>query len=67
MRLPGLPLLDNPYQQGIDENVVRRVLHKLAQAARDTGTQVISTQAHPPHADTKTSRVIPMPRVYAAP
>ncbi|MGW8729234.1 hypothetical protein ACWGNF_24790 [Streptomyces sp. NPDC055808] len=64
---PGLLLLDNPYQQGIDENVVRRVLHKLAQAARDTGTQVISTQAHPPHADSKTTRVIPMPRVYAAP
>ncbi|MGW1942381.1 hypothetical protein [Streptomyces goshikiensis] len=64
---PGLLLLDNPYQQGIDENVVRRVLHKLAQAARDTGTQVISTQAHPPQADAKTIRVIPMPRVYAAP
>ncbi|MET9466556.1 hypothetical protein ABZY44_17465 [Streptomyces sp. NPDC006544] len=64
---PGLLLLDNPYQQGIDENVVRRVLHKLAQAARDTGTQVISTQAHPPKADAKAIRMIPMPRVYAAP
>ncbi|MGC0400461.1 hypothetical protein RKD27_003105 [Streptomyces sp. SAI-126] len=64
---PGLLLLDNPYQQGIDENVVRRVLHILAQAARDTGTQVISTQALTPPADPKTIRVIPMPRVYAAP
>ncbi|GGW13075.1 hypothetical protein GCM10018980_76370 [Streptomyces capoamus] len=64
---PGLLLLDNPYQQGIEEDVVRRVLHKLAQAASETGTQIISTQAPKPPAGSKTIRVIPMPRVYAAP
>jgi hypothetical protein len=64
---PGLLLLDNPYQQGIDENVVRRVLHMFAQAASETGTQVISTQALTPPASPETIRVIPMPRVYAAP
>ncbi|MFC7978893.1 hypothetical protein ACPCAE_00855 [Streptomyces cinereoruber] len=64
---PGLLLLDNPYQQGIDENVVRRVLRTLAQAASETGTQVISTQALTPPADPKTIRVLSMPRAYAAP
>ncbi|WP_420082820.1 hypothetical protein ACN6AT_37505 (plasmid) [Streptomyces sp. JL4002] len=63
----GLLLLDNPYQQGIDESVVRRVLHMLAQAASETGTQVISTQALPPPSDPKTIRVISMPQAYAAP
>ncbi|MFF1594698.1 hypothetical protein ACFVY0_42520 [Streptomyces sp. NPDC058286] len=41
---PGVLLLDNPYQQGIDEHIVIDVLTKLAQAAEETGTQVISTQ-----------------------
>ncbi|MFE5556719.1 hypothetical protein [Streptomyces sp. NPDC056544] len=66
---PGLLLLDNPYQQGIDESVVRRVLHMLAQAASETGTQVISTQALTPPSDPKTVRVTPIcrRRTYAAP
>lgn len=44
---PGLLLLDNPYQQGIDNDVVRSALKDLATAAQLTGTQVISTQALP--------------------
>ncbi|MFF4874180.1 hypothetical protein [Streptomyces sp. NPDC000961] len=64
---PGLLLLDNPYQQGIDQNVVRRVLLKLADAAQETGSQVISTQAVEPPMNPRTIRQIPMPTVYAAP
>ncbi|MEV6319339.1 hypothetical protein [Streptomyces sp. NPDC051776] len=64
---PGLLLLDNPYQQGIARDVVRSALIELAEAARDTGTQVISTQtARAPHAP-DIIRGIDMPRVYAAP
>ncbi|MFE0738832.1 hypothetical protein [Streptomyces sp. NPDC058855] len=63
----GLLLLDNPYQQGIDQNVVRRVLMKLAEAAEETGTQVISTQAVTPPKDPRRIREITMPTVYAAP
>ncbi|MEU4134453.1 hypothetical protein [Streptomyces wuyuanensis] len=64
---PGLLLLDNPYQQGINPAVVRRVLEDLATAARDTGTQVISTQALQPPRNPATIRQIEMPNVYAAP
>jgi hypothetical protein len=64
---PGLLLLDNPYQQGINPAVVRRVLEDLATAARDTRTQVISTQALQPPRNPATIRQIEMPNVYAAP
>lgn len=64
---PGFLLLDNPYQQGIDQSIVGRVLLKLADAARETGTQVISTQAVTPPKNPQTIRQIPMPTVYAAP
>lgn len=64
---PGLLLLDNPYQQGIDPSVVQTVLKDLAEAARLTGTQVITTQATPaPHHPT-TIQEIKMPKVYEAP
>ncbi|MEV0449232.1 hypothetical protein [Streptomyces sp. NPDC050600] len=64
---PGLLLLDIPFQQGIDQDVVRHVLMKLAAAALETGTQVISTQAVTPPRDPQTIREIAMPTVYAAP
>ncbi|WP_413116252.1 hypothetical protein ACK1X7_37095 [Streptomyces sp. CY1] len=67
---PGLLLLDNPYQQGIDEHIVMDVLTKVAQAAEDTGTQVISTQQlvqpRPPRG-INTIRELLMPNVYATP
>lgn len=64
---PGLLLLDNPHQQGIAHDVVRQALTELAGAARDTGTQVISTQTLRPPNDPETIREIAMPKVYAAP
>jgi phage host-nuclease inhibitor protein Gam len=64
---PGLLLLDNPYQQGIDATVVDNVLHDLATAARATGTQIISTQAVPTPRDSATIREIHMPREYETP
>ncbi|MFI0091813.1 hypothetical protein [Streptomyces bobili] len=64
---PGLLLLDNPHQQGIAPDVVRQALTELAAAARDTGTQVISTQTLRPPNNPETIREIAMPKVYAAP
>jgi len=64
---PGLLMLDNPYQQGIDPDVVRTVLKDLALAAQITGTQVISTQALLPPSDPQTIREIKMSKVYEAP
>ncbi|WP_406405327.1 hypothetical protein [Streptomyces sp. NBC_01643] len=66
---PGCLILDNPYQQGIDEHIVMRVLTTIAQAAEETGTQVISTQqlVQPKPPTIPAIRTIPMPNVYAAP
>lgn len=64
---PGLLLVDNPYQQGIDTAVVDNVLRDLATAARATGTQIISTQAVPVPRDSATIREIHMPREYETP
>ncbi|MFI9004278.1 hypothetical protein [Streptomyces sp. NPDC053541] len=66
-RVPGFLLLDNPCQQGIAPSVVQRVLLQLADAARETGTQIISTQAVTPPGSSPSIRQIPMPTVYAAP
>ncbi|MFD9396190.1 hypothetical protein ACFWBB_37260 [Streptomyces sp. NPDC060000] len=67
---PGLLLLDNPYQQGVDEHVVIDVLTRIADAAENTGTQVISTQQlvqpRPPR-DRGSIRELVMPNVYATP
>ncbi|MER7112049.1 hypothetical protein [Streptomyces sp. NPDC000229] len=64
---PRLLLLDNPYQQGIDTTAVDDVLQDLANAARATGTQVISTQALPVPRDPATIREIHMLRECEAP
>jgi hypothetical protein len=64
---PGPLLLDNPYQQGIAHAVVRQALTELAQAAHDTGTQVISTQTPRAPAAPETIHEIRMPKTYAAP
>lgn len=42
---PGLLILDNPYQQGIDAAVVAAALNRLGSAAADLGVQLIVTQA----------------------
>lgn len=62
---PGLLILDNPYQQGIDAAVVQSALKDLAGAARATGSQVISTQAIPAR-KLANAREIRMPNVYEA-
>ncbi|MFE5030044.1 hypothetical protein ACFRAO_43865 [Streptomyces sp. NPDC056656] len=64
---PGVLLLDNPYQQGIDDDVVRNVLTEIAEAAHETGTQVISTQVPEPPTNPDTIQVLRMPNVYATP
>ncbi|MGW7197661.1 hypothetical protein [Streptomyces chryseus] len=64
---PGLLMLDNPYQQVIAADVVRQALTELAEAARPTGTQVISTQTLRPPSVPETIREIPMPRGRATP
>lgn len=64
---PGLLLLDNPYQQGIAAGVVQQALIELAEAARATGTQIISTQTLRPPRARHTIREIPMLQVYDTP
>ncbi|CAM5660531.1 hypothetical protein [Streptomyces griseorubiginosus] len=64
---PGLLMLDNPYQQGLEPDVVRAILKDMASAAHMTGTQIISTQALPTPRDPQTIREIKMPKVYEAP
>jgi hypothetical protein len=63
----GLLLLDNPYQHGIDPQVVGAVLQDLGAAAVATGAQVISTQALPAPQASEIIREIKMPAVYEAP
>ncbi|MGV4988940.1 hypothetical protein [Streptomyces sp. NRAIS3] len=63
---PGLLMLDNPYQQGIDASVIKSVLQDLGEAAQATGTQVITTQALPASLRGENVRHIHMPQVYEA-
>ncbi|MEU6347515.1 hypothetical protein ABZ883_42105 [Streptomyces sp. NPDC046977] len=63
---PGLLMLDNPYQQGIDAGVIQSVLQDLGEAAQATGTQVITTQALPQSLRGEGARHIKMPHVYEA-
>ncbi|WP_381562701.1 hypothetical protein [Streptomyces eurythermus] len=63
---PGFLMLDNPYQQGIDADVIKSVLHDFAEAAEITGTQVITTQALPETLNGDNIRHIKMSQVYEA-
>ncbi|MBV6701936.1 hypothetical protein KV557_33350 [Kitasatospora aureofaciens] len=61
---PGLLMLDNPFQQGIADEVVHGVLRDIAEAARETGSQVISTQAVPVPGPAASIRQIRMQKTY---
>ncbi|ROR33852.1 hypothetical protein [Kitasatospora cineracea] len=61
---PGLLMLDNPFQQGIANEVVHGVLRDIAKAAEETGAQVISTQAVPVPGAMKTIKQIRMRTAY---
>ncbi|GGV48095.1 hypothetical protein GCM10010495_77390 [Kitasatospora herbaricolor] len=61
---PGLLMLDNPFQHGIANEVVHGVLRDIAEAARQTGAQVISTQAVPVPSPAASIKQIRMPRTY---
>ncbi|MFZ3572310.1 hypothetical protein ACOKM5_35870 [Streptomyces sp. BH097] len=63
---PGLLMLDNPFQQGIDANVIKSGLQDLGQAAQATGAQVITTQALSETITGEHVRHIQMPQVYEA-
>ncbi|NHC12571.1 hypothetical protein [Motilibacter deserti] len=61
---PGLLLLDNPYQHGLPDARVEVALRLLFDAALETRTQVVSTQAKPVRGAMKAAHVIRMPREY---
>jgi hypothetical protein len=42
---PGLMILDNPYQQGISDDVIAEALDRFSTTARELGVQVIATVA----------------------
>jgi hypothetical protein len=43
--MPGLLLLDNPYQQGLSAGLVIDAISRIANAAQQLGAQVVLTQA----------------------
>ncbi|MEV1025626.1 hypothetical protein [Streptomyces sp. NPDC050264] len=63
---PGLLMLDNTYQHGIDANVIKSVLQDLGHAAQATGTRVITNRAPSETIQGENVRHIEMPRVYEA-
>jgi hypothetical protein len=62
---PGVLLLDNPYQQGLTDEVVSAAVARIADAANDVGAQVLLTQARPVGAITAPYVEIPMSREFA--
>lgn len=63
---PGVLLLDNPYQQGIPPDEVKRALAIIGRAAAATGSQVVVTQTRPARDMTVTHTEIRMQKVYDA-
>jgi hypothetical protein len=61
---PGVLLLDNPYQQDIDRDIVREAVDRIGQAADANGVQVVLTQSQPAINISEPIAVITMPREY---
>jgi hypothetical protein len=62
---PGLLMLDNPYQQGLTDDVVAAAVTRIAAAADEMGAQVLLTQARPASGISAPHVEIRMAREYA--
>jgi hypothetical protein len=63
---PGMLLLDNPYQQGLNPGVVVDGVQRIANAASVNGAQVIVTQPYNGHVITTPHSEIHMPHEYSS-
>jgi hypothetical protein len=62
---PGLVILDNPFQQGVDPAVVSDAVDLIGAAATQLGVQAIVTQSRNPSELSAPHYVIRMPHEYA--
>lgn len=64
--VPGVVILDNPYQHGLDPAVVAEAISRIGKEAAKVGAQAIVTQVGDTEFITAPHSVVRMPRIYAA-
>lgn len=64
--VPGVVILDNPYQHGLDPAIVAEAISRIGNEAVRLGAQAIVTQVSHSESITAPHSVVRMPRIYAA-